>query len=224
MVTTDEGKAQAAALLGAVPTAVEFRALCIGEGGSVLSAAMTNSQNTVPVTELAAYDDPATLGVASITVKIDSEEITYTGKSAASGAGNLTGATRGANSTTADVHSSGRPVVRKPQAKMTRLSKEIRTIGGERRSSPASNRTGGADTNVARSRVQTSVADDTARYDTTFAFTGTVAVREAMLNNDGTVPATQYTKQGTSAFLQIFDEVNVASGDSLRLISDVQVQ
>ena len=44
------------------------------------------------------------------TIKVGSEEITYTGRSSASGAGNLTGATRGANSTSAASHTGGGPL------------------------------------------------------------------------------------------------------------------
>lgn len=56
---------------------------------STLTASMTNSQNTVPVAELTFFP-------SSGTVLIDNELISYSGKSASTGAGNLTGATRAA--------------------------------------------------------------------------------------------------------------------------------
>ena len=56
---------------------------------SYLTVAMTNVQNTIPVAELRSFPTAGT-------VYIDNELISYTGKSAASGAGNLTGATRAA--------------------------------------------------------------------------------------------------------------------------------
>ena len=60
---------------------------------SSLTASMTNSQNTVPVADLTYFPSEGT-------VYIDNELISYTGKSATSGAGNLTGATRAATLTT----------------------------------------------------------------------------------------------------------------------------
>ena len=62
-----------------------------------ISGAINASVTTIPVT---ATDNLPTAG----TIKLGTEEITYTGRSSASGAGNLTGATRGANSTVAASH------------------------------------------------------------------------------------------------------------------------
>lgn len=56
---------------------------------SYLTAGMTNIQTTIPVAELRTFPTAGT-------VYIDNELISYTGKSAAAGAGNLTGATRAA--------------------------------------------------------------------------------------------------------------------------------
>ena len=67
---------------------------------TTISSAINDSVTTIPVT---ATDDLPTEG----TIKLGTEEITYTGRSTSSGAGNLTGATRGANSTTAASHLSG---------------------------------------------------------------------------------------------------------------------
>ena len=64
---------------------------------TTITSAVNDSVTTIPV---AATDNLPTQG----TIKLGSEEITYTGRSTASGAGNLTGATRGANSTTAASH------------------------------------------------------------------------------------------------------------------------
>ena len=71
---------------------------------TTISSGINNSVTTIPV---AALDNFPTSG----TIKIGTEEITYTGKSAASGAGNLTGGGRGANSTSAASHSSGAAVI-----------------------------------------------------------------------------------------------------------------
>ena len=71
---------------------------------TTISSGINNSVTTIPV---AALDNFPTSG----TIKIGTEEITYTGKSAASGAGNLTGGTRGANSTSAAAHNSGAAVI-----------------------------------------------------------------------------------------------------------------
>ena len=60
---------------------------------SFLTASMTNVQNTVPVSDLTYFPSAGT-------VFIDNELISYSGKSAASGAGNLTGAGRAATLTT----------------------------------------------------------------------------------------------------------------------------
>ncbi len=59
---------------------------------SYLTAAMTNVQNTVPLADLTYFP-------SSGTVYIDNELISYTGKSASTGAGNLTGCTRAATLT-----------------------------------------------------------------------------------------------------------------------------
>ena len=64
---------------------------------TTITSGIDTSVTTIPV---AATDNLPTQG----TIKLGSEEITYTGRSTASGAGNLTGATRGANSTTAASH------------------------------------------------------------------------------------------------------------------------
>ena len=64
---------------------------------TTITSGIDSSVTTIPV---AATDNLPTQG----TIKLGSEEITYTGRSTASGAGNLTGATRGANSTTAASH------------------------------------------------------------------------------------------------------------------------
>ncbi len=67
---------------------------------TTITSAINDVVTTIPV---AATDNLPTQG----TIKLGTEEITYTGRSTASGAGNLTGCTRGANSTTAASHSSG---------------------------------------------------------------------------------------------------------------------
>ena len=64
---------------------------------TTITSAINDVVATIPV---AATDNLPTQG----TIKLGSEEITYTGRSSASGAGNLTGCTRGANSTTAASH------------------------------------------------------------------------------------------------------------------------
>ena len=64
---------------------------------TTITSAINDAVATIPV---AATDNLPTQG----TIKLGTEEITYTGRSTASGAGNLTGATRGANSTTAASH------------------------------------------------------------------------------------------------------------------------
>ena len=71
---------------------------------TTLSAGINSSVTDIPLTEV--KDMPgASQGGGSITV--GSEVIRYTGKSAATGAANLTGAVRGSNNTTAATHSSG---------------------------------------------------------------------------------------------------------------------
>jgi len=67
---------------------------------TTITSAISNSVTTIPV---AATDNLPTIG----TIKLENEEITYTGRSTATGAGNLTGATRAANGTTAATHASG---------------------------------------------------------------------------------------------------------------------
>jgi len=67
---------------------------------TTISSGIDSSTTTIPV---AATNNLPTQG----TIKLGTEEITYTGRSTSSGAGNLTGGTRGANSTTAASHSSG---------------------------------------------------------------------------------------------------------------------
>ena len=64
---------------------------------TTITSARNASETTIPV---AATDNLPIQG----TIKLENEEITYTGRSTASGTGNLTGATRGANSTTAASH------------------------------------------------------------------------------------------------------------------------
>ena len=71
---------------------------------TTLSAGINASVTDIPLTEV--KDMPgADQGGGTITV--NSETIRYTGKSAATGAANLTGAIRGSSSTTAATHSSG---------------------------------------------------------------------------------------------------------------------
>ena len=71
---------------------------------TTLSAGINASVTDIPLTEV--KDMPgASQGGGTITV--GSETIRYTGKSAATGAANLTGAVRGSNGTTAATHSSG---------------------------------------------------------------------------------------------------------------------
>lgn len=65
--------------------------------GKIDTGGMTDSQNTIPVKDLT---DFATSGTATC----ESEDMTWTGKSAATGAGTLTGVTRGANGTTPASH------------------------------------------------------------------------------------------------------------------------
>jgi len=69
----------------------------VGKVLTTISSAVNASVTSIPVADLTNLPTQGT-------IKLESEEITYTGKSAASGAGNLTGATRGANSTTAASH------------------------------------------------------------------------------------------------------------------------
>ena len=64
---------------------------------TTITSAINNSVATIPVAETANLPTQGT-------IKLGTEEITYTGRSSASGAGNLTGCTRGANGTTAASH------------------------------------------------------------------------------------------------------------------------
>jgi hypothetical protein len=64
---------------------------------TTITSAINNSVATIPVAET---DNLPTQG----TIKLGSEEITYTGRSSASGTGNLTGCTRGTNGTSAASH------------------------------------------------------------------------------------------------------------------------
>ena len=64
---------------------------------TTITSAINDAVTTIPV---AATDNLPAQG----TIKLENEEITYTGRSTSSGAGNLTGVTRGANSTTAASH------------------------------------------------------------------------------------------------------------------------
>ena len=66
---------------------------------TTLSGNINDAVTDIPV---AALDNFPVVG----TIIIGTEQITFTGKSAATGAGNLTGATRGANTTTAAAHTS----------------------------------------------------------------------------------------------------------------------
>jgi len=70
---------------------------------STTTGTLTKTSTAIPVTLL---DTFPTTG----TVLIDTEQIIYTGKSAITGAGNLTGLTRAANSTLAAAHASGATV------------------------------------------------------------------------------------------------------------------
>ena len=64
---------------------------------TTITSAINDVVATIPVAET---DNLPTQG----TIKLGSEEITYTGRSSASGTGNLTGCTRGTNGTTATSH------------------------------------------------------------------------------------------------------------------------
>lgn len=85
---------------------VQFKVLVKRGQTSTLTGAMSVGQTTVPVAELADFPD---VGVVGIDTAI-SEYITYEARSATSGAGNLTGATRGVRGSTAASHISGAPV------------------------------------------------------------------------------------------------------------------
>ena len=64
---------------------------------STISSGIDASVTSIPLASLTGFPNAGTL-------LIGTEQITYTGKSAATGAGNLTGGTRGANSTSAAAH------------------------------------------------------------------------------------------------------------------------
>src|SRR3990167_8643344 len=78
-------------------TSIFVRAMGDVAARSYITADMTDAQTTIPV---AALDNFPTAGF----VLIDKEIIQYTGKSAGSGAGNLTGGTRASKGTTATTH------------------------------------------------------------------------------------------------------------------------
>ena len=86
---------------------------------TTISSGINASVTTIPVAELANLPTQGT-------IKLGTEEITYTGKSAASGAGNLTGGTRGANGTTAASHLSGVNLT------LVRLAASQNTVSGFR--------------------------------------------------------------------------------------------
>ena len=86
---------------------------------TTISSGINASVTTIPLAELANLPTQGT-------IKLGTEEITYTGKSAASGAGNLTGGTRGANGTTAASHSSGANLT------LVRLAASQNTVSGFR--------------------------------------------------------------------------------------------
>ena len=67
---------------------------------TTITSGLDSSTTTIPV---AATDNLPAQG----TIQLGTEEITYTGRSTSTGAGNLTGGTRGANGTTAASHSNG---------------------------------------------------------------------------------------------------------------------
>jgi hypothetical protein len=68
-----------------------------GQFTTNLSSALNNSATSIPLNDTRGF---ASAGM----IVIDTENITYTGKSTQFGAGNLTGATRAANSTSAATH------------------------------------------------------------------------------------------------------------------------
>ena len=86
---------------------------------TTISSGINASVTTIPVAELTNLPTQGT-------IKLGTEEITYTGKSAASGAGNLTGGTRGANGTTAASHLSGVNLT------LVRLAASQNTVSGFR--------------------------------------------------------------------------------------------
>ena len=86
---------------------------------TTISRGINASVTTIPLAELSNLPTQGT-------IKLGTEEITYTGKSAASGAGNLTGGTRGANGTTAASHSSGANLT------LVRLAASQNTVSGFR--------------------------------------------------------------------------------------------
>ena len=68
---------------------------------TTLSAGITDADTTIPLTEV---KDMPGVNDGGGTITVGSETIRYTGKSAASGAANLTGGVRGSNGTTAASH------------------------------------------------------------------------------------------------------------------------
>jgi hypothetical protein len=72
---------------------------------TTLSGSMTNVQTTVPLTDVTLVENASETKPSFL--DIDGELIKYTGKSAASGAANLTGCIRGIFGTAAVTHSSG---------------------------------------------------------------------------------------------------------------------
>lgn len=81
----------------------------------------------------------------------------------------------------------------------TTLATEITTNGGARR--------GGAD--VTATSATDTVANDTIQFQTTFSFTGSLAITEAGILNAGAA--------GTLLAYQDFSAINVANGDSLQI-------
>lgn len=84
----------------------------------------------------------------------------------------------------------------------TTLGTEIAANGGQRANSTAS-------------RATTDTTNDTARLVNTFTFTGSYAVTESGILNAGAA--------GTLLARQVFAAINVASGDSLQVTWDVDV-
>lgn len=84
-----------------------------GNDYTTLTGAVTNSQTTLPVADLAKIPQPGAAGIhgpgawpSPLYLDIDGEYVSYTNLSASSGPGNVTGVVRGINSTAA-THSSG---------------------------------------------------------------------------------------------------------------------
>jgi hypothetical protein len=83
----------------------------------------------------------------------------------------------------------------------TTIGAEITTAGGQRATGTAS-------------RVQTSVANDTAQLLKSFSFTGSFAVTETGMLNASSA--------GTLLAHQVFSAINVVSGDSLQVTWKIQ--